>query len=84
MAALFKTMARKTHPQVQKLMDEKKETQATLAKVRTDYEDRIILLQKRISDLTKQLRHSECEHEWIRDPYPYAELYCKHCTVWQR
>jgi len=77
-------MGRENSPRVQKLMDEMKETQATLKKVRTDYDSRITLLQKRIADLTTQLRNSECDHEWKRDPYPYSELYCNHCGVWQR
>ncbi len=77
-------MARENSPQVQELLDEMKTTQATLKKVRTDYDDRIALLQNRINELGKMLRNSDCDHEWIRDPYPYAELYCKHCTAWMR
>mgnify|MGYP003638922465 FL=1 len=77
-------MGREHSLQVKTLMAEMKETTTILNKVKTDYDDRLILLQKRIASITQQLRNSDCEHEWKRDSYPYAELYCKHCTVWKR
>ncbi len=77
-------MAREISREVQELMDEMKTTEKTLKKVRADYDERIKLLGKRIADLTKQLRNSDCDHDWVRDPYPYSELYCNHCGVWRR
>jgi uncharacterized protein YbaR (Trm112 family) len=70
--------------ETQEIMDDINMAHRTLTKVRADYDNRIILLQKRIADLTHQLRNSDCDHEWIREAYAYSELYCKHCGVWYR
>jgi len=70
--------------QVKTLMTDLKEATANLNKVKKDYDARIMWLQKRIANLTQELRISDCKHEWKRDSYAYAELYCKHCTVWKR
>jgi len=77
-------MAREPSRGVQEIMDELQKASQTLKKVRTDYDNRITLLQKRITDLNNELRNSDCDHQWIREAYAYSEHYCKHCGVWYR
>lgn len=47
------------------------------------------ILLKSIGEAEKEARiacANDCpeEEKWIRDPYPYSELYCRHCGTFKR
>ncbi len=62
------------------LIDELKQVDAKLRKVRQSYDEKTKILHKMSARIQARLR-LRCDHEWIRDSHPYAEYYCKHCTL---
>jgi hypothetical protein len=62
------------------LIAELKQVDAKLRKVRQSYDEKTKILNKMSAGIQARLR-LRCDHEWIRDSYPYAEYYCKHCTL---
>jgi hypothetical protein len=69
--------------EVTELVEELKQVDTKLRKIRKSYDEKIRLLQKKSAKIQGELR-VKCDHEWIRDSYQYAELYCKHCTIYRR
>jgi len=45
-------------------------------------DNQVMNIRKRISKIDKELKDI-CEHEWIREPYLYSDLYCKKCGIWR-
>ena len=62
------------------LIDELKQVDAKIRKVRQSYDEKTKILNKMSARIQARLR-LRCDHEWIIDSHQYAEYYCKHCTL---
>jgi uncharacterized coiled-coil DUF342 family protein len=69
----------------QNLVDSKKKLKNEvfgLLKESKELNNKVAKLRKRISKIDNELK-GICEHEWIREPQLYSDLYCKRCGVWR-
>ena len=69
-------------PSAEELIGELMRVELKLQKVRKSYDEKTKSLQEMSAKIQAELRF-KCDHEWIRDSHQYAEMYCKHCTLYR-
>ena len=60
-----------------------KDKETKLRRLRKQFTDSQITIRKEINSLNNKL-YKLCNHNWVREPHLYSELYCSICNVWKR
>ena len=76
-------MAQESINEIADLKDERDVLKKEFKALKEHYDSEYIRIGRKITQIESKLRKI-CKHDWIRDNYIYADLYCKHCLIGKR
>ena len=73
-------MDEQVREEIASLVAERRQLDKEYQEIKQAEKEAFIRCKKKSVEIEKKLSNL-CEHEWVRDNYLYAELYCKICYI---